>query len=207
MRLSTFIEADEITAFGADVTVLATGSFPTETGFQKAMPHIEKLPGIENGSFYPAEDVMARRAKLGKRVLLLDEGGNWKGCGTALKLAEDGHEVTLMTPDPIVGKELQRTAADCPLRQRLRKLGVRFILESGITRWTPGGAETLSFLNGKTYFVEADSLVFATPNRAEDTLARELEGSGLLIHNIGDSAGPRQAPFVIYEGRRFALDI
>ena len=36
---------------------------------------------------------MARRAKLGKRVLILDEGGNWKGCGTALKMAKDGHQV------------------------------------------------------------------------------------------------------------------
>jgi len=65
----------------------------------------------------------------------------------------------------------------------------------------------LSFLDGKTSFVEADSLVFATANHAEDTLATELEGSGLEIRNIGDSAGPRQAPFVIYEGRRTALEI
>ena len=54
---------------------------------------------------------MARRARLGKRVLILDEGGNWKGCGTALKMAEEGHQVVLITPDPLVGKELQRTAA------------------------------------------------------------------------------------------------
>ena len=55
---------------------------------------------------------MARRARLGKCVLILDEGGNWKGCGTALKMAEEGHQVVLITPDPLVGKELQRTAAD-----------------------------------------------------------------------------------------------
>ena len=56
-------------------------------------------------------------------------------------------------------------------------------------------------------FLEADSLVFATPNLAEDTLARELEDSGLKLLNIGDSAGPRQAPFVISEARRVALEI
>jgi len=87
VRLNTFHDADEIKEFAADVTVLATGSFPTDTGFQKAIPHVEKLPGIELGSVYSAEDVMARRARLGKRVILLDEGGNWKGCGTAWKLA------------------------------------------------------------------------------------------------------------------------
>ena len=207
VRLNAFLDADEIIEFAADTTVLATGSYPTDTGFQKAIPHVEKLPGIEFGGVFSAEDVMARRARLGKRVILLDEGGNWKGCGTALKLAEDGHEVTLITPDPLVGKELQRTAADYPLRQRLAKLGVRFILESAITRWSREGADVFCFLDGNTQFIEADSLVFATPNIAEDSLTLELQDSGLEVLNIGDSAGPRQAPFVIYEGRRTGLNI
>ena len=207
VRLNAFLDADEIIEFAADTTVLATGSYPTDTGFQKAIPHVEKLPGIELGGVFSAEDVMARRARPGKRVILLDEGGNWKGCGTAWKLAEDGHEVTLVTPDPLVGKELQRTAADYPLRQRLAKLGVNFILESAITRWSIEGAEVFCFLDGNTQFIEADSLVFATPNIAEDSLTYDLQGSGLNVLNIGDSAGPRQAPFVIYEGRRTGLEI
>ena len=118
VRLNTFMEAAEILSFSADLILLATGSYPPDTGFQKAIPHIEQLPGIEDGGFFSAEDVMARRARLGKRVLILDEGGNWKGCGTALKMAEEGHQVVLITPDPLVGKELQRTAADYPLRQK-----------------------------------------------------------------------------------------
>ena len=206
VRLNAFLDADEIIEFAADTTVLATGSYPTDTGFQKAIPHVEKLPGIELGGVFSAEDVMARRARPGKRVILLDEGGNWKGCGTAWKLAEDGHEVTLVTPDPLVGKELQRTAADYPLRQRLAKLGVNFILESAITRWSIEGAEVFCFLDGNTQFIEADSLVFATPNIAEDSLTYDLQGSGLNVLNIGDSAGPRQAPFVIYEGRRTGME-
>ena len=207
VRLNAFLEAEEIIEFAADKTVLATGSFPTDTGFQKAIPHVEKLPGIELGGVFSAEDVMARRARPGKRVILLDEGGNWKGCGTAWKLAEEGHQVILVTPDPFVGKELQRTAADYPLRQRLAKLGVRFVLESAITKWSREGAEILCFLDGNSQFIEADSLVFATPNIAEDSLTLELQDSGLDVINIGDSAGPRQAPFVIYEGRRTGLNI
>jgi len=207
VRLNAFLEAEEIKEFAADKTVLATGSFPTDTVFQKAIPHVGKLPGIELGGVFSAEDVMARRARPGKRVILLDEGGNWKGCGTAWKLAEDGHQVILVTPDPFVGKELQRTAADYPLRQRLAKLGVRFVLESAITKWSREGAEIICFLDGHTQFIEADSLVFATPNIAEDSLTLELQGSGLDVINIGDSAGPRQAPFVIYEGRRTGLEI
>ncbi|WP_315980533.1 FAD-dependent oxidoreductase [Aliamphritea spongicola] len=57
---------------------------------------------------------MSRRARLGQQILLLDEGGNWRGCGTALHLTEQGYQVTVITPDAMVGKELSRTAADYP---------------------------------------------------------------------------------------------
>ena len=49
--------------------------------------------------------------------------------------------------------------------------------------------------------------MFATPNITEDSLTLELQDSGLDVIIIGDSAGPRQAPFVIYEGRRTGLNI
>jgi len=207
VRLNTFVDGAEVQAFGADVVIVATGSLPRETGFQKALPHVETLPGIETGNVWAVEDVMQRNARLGKRVLLLDEGGNMRGCGTAWKLAEDGHEVTLVTPDALVAKELQRTSADFPLRQRLAQLGVRFVLESAITRWSKEGATVQSFLDGSEQQIAADSLVLATPNMAEDSVVRELEGTGVAYLNIGDSAAPRQAPFVISEARKVALEL
>jgi pyruvate/2-oxoglutarate dehydrogenase complex dihydrolipoamide dehydrogenase (E3) component len=205
VRFNTFVDGADTREFGADFVIVATGSLPRETGFQKALPHVETLPGIETGHVWAVEDVMQRNARLGKRVVLLDEGGNMRGCGTAWKIAEDGHEVTLVTPDPLVGKELQRTAADYPLRQRLAQLRVRFVLESAITHWSKEGATVLSFLDGSEQQIPADSLVLATTNMAEDTVARELEGTGVAFRNIGDSAAPRQAPFVISEGRKVAL--
>ena len=44
-------------------------------------------------------------------------------------IAEDGHAVTIVSPDPLIGKELQRTTADVPLRRILRKLDVNWLLE------------------------------------------------------------------------------
>jgi NADPH-dependent glutamate synthase beta subunit-like oxidoreductase len=68
VRLNAFLDADEIKEFAAEKTVIATGSYPSDTGFQKAIPHVDKLPGIELGGFFSAEDVMARR------------GTSWKAC-------------------------------------------------------------------------------------------------------------------------------
>ncbi len=205
VRYHTYLEADEVRALAPDALVVATGSQPAGDGFQKVLPGVAVLPGLERGRVWSAEDVMGRTARPGPRVVVLDEGGNWRGCGTAWWLAEGGHRVTLVTPDPMVGKELARTAADFPLRQRLARLGVEFVLESAIARWSEEGALVRSLLTGEEHVVPADDLVLATPNRAEDTLARALEGGDLEVHLIGDAAAPRQAPYAIYDGRRVGL--
>ncbi|KGF69873.1 oxidoreductase [Hoeflea sp. BAL378] len=207
IRLNAYLDADEVIAEAADEIILATGSLPPETGFQKAMPHLVTLPGLENGGVHSTEEIMARQARPGKRVIVLDEGGNWKGCGTAWKLAEDGHEVTLVTPDPMVGKELQRTTADFPLRRTLAGLGVRFIVESAITGWSGTSVTVQSFLDGGETEVAADTLVFATANRAENSLALALLERGVQFREIGDGAAPRQAPYAIYDGRRAGLEL
>lgn len=201
---NTYMDTDDVRAFNADAVVVATGSLPTGTGFQKALPHLPALPGAERGHVWSAEDVMGRAARLRDRVVVLDEGGNWRGCGTAWRLAEEGKQVVLVTPDPLVGKELQRTAADFPLRRRLAELGVTFMVESAVSAWTEDGATVLSLLTGGATVVPADDIVVATANMAEDSLARELNGE-IPVHLIGDAAAPRQAPYAIHDGRKVAL--
>ena len=207
IRLNSYLEAADVIAEGADHVILATGSLPPETGFQKAFPHLDTLPGLEKGNVHSVESVMARQARPGNRVLLLDEGGGWRGCGTAWKLAEDGHQVTLLTPDPLVGKELQRTAADFPLRKALAGLGVRFVTEASILEWHGDGATVLSHACGSQQRIDADCLVLATTNVAADWLAQELRAEGIAFVEIGDGVAPRQAPYAIYEGRKAALEI
>lgn len=203
IRYGHYMEAEDVEREGADHIVVATGSLPPESPFQRALPQFDAIPG--GGVALSAEAVMAREARPGKRVLLLDDGGNWKGCGTAWRLAEDGHEVTLVTPDALVGKELQRMAADMPLRRALVRLGVRFITESAILHWDGKSARIASLLDGQEQQVEADSLVFAATGFAADDLCVELERRGVAFKAIGDCTAARQAAYAIHDGRRVAL--
>ncbi len=207
VRLGTYVEADDIAAFEADHVVLATGSVPDEAGFQKALPDVAALPGIEKGNVFSVEAVMARQAQPGQRVLLLDEAGGWRGCGAAWKLAAEGREVTLLSPDPIIGKELQRTAADGPLRRKLRELGATWRTEVSVVAWHGDGAEIIDHLTGAREFIAADTLVLATTNHAANWLAKDLAARGTPFVEIGDGAAPRQAPYAFYEGRKAALAI
>ena len=209
VRLNTYMEPDEIAAFGADHVALATGSLPDPNGFQRAMTHLPALPGIDRGRVWSPEDVLNRVARPGKRVIVLDEGGNWRGAGTAWWLAEQGHDVTIVTPDPMVGKELQRSAADVPLRRRLAALGVRFVVESAVQEWlgNGAGAEVLDLLTGAAARILADDLVLSTANRADEALPLALSKRGVSFQALGDQAAPRMAALAFHDGRKWALGL
>ena len=135
LRLNTPLDADDVPAFAADAVVVATGSLPSATGFQRQLPQQAVLPGVDRSNVWSIEDVMGRLAKPGKRVVLVDDTGDWRGGGTAWHLAELGHQVTIVSGWPMVGYWIQRTAGDGQLRARLSQLGARWLTESVVTTW------------------------------------------------------------------------
>jgi NADPH-dependent 2,4-dienoyl-CoA reductase/sulfur reductase-like enzyme len=150
---------------------------------------------------------MSRAAQPGKRVLVVDDEGNWKGCGTAWHLAEKGHEVTLIAAADMVGAEIKRTSADLPLRRTLRRLGVRMITESGVKAWHGDAATVVDFLDGSEQRIAADALILATTNVPERALYDALLASHQSVHIIGDAAAARESNVAIFEARRLALSL
>jgi NADPH-dependent 2,4-dienoyl-CoA reductase/sulfur reductase-like enzyme len=203
LRLNTFLDADEIAAHPADTVILATGSLPDENGFQRWLPHLETLPGLELGGVWSPEAVMRREARLGDAVVIYDEGSNWRGVGTAWALADRGHQVTIVTPEAFVGKEISRTAADGAARRALARLGARFLTEHCLTRWHGNGVTVRNLLTGAEEIVPASGLVMATTNRAFDPWPESFPGKA--THRIGDCAAPRLAAYAFHEGRKLAL--
>jgi NADPH-dependent 2,4-dienoyl-CoA reductase/sulfur reductase-like enzyme len=205
VKLNTAVDADEVQAMRADVVVLAAGSQPAGTGYQRGLPTRDRMPGLERGNVSSVEEVMGKAARLGKRVLVVDDGGNWRGCGTAWHLAEQGHAVTLLTADPLVGRDLQRTKADWMIRPRLRQLGVAFLTDSVVLEWHGNAATIRDLLSNIEARHAFDSLVLATTNASETGLADALRADGVDFQAVGDCVSPRHAPAAIYEGRRLGL--
>ena len=205
IRYFTPMDETDIVEFGADEVVLATGSMPDGLGRQRWLPEAEQLPGLEHGSVFACEEVFRDQADLGKSVIVLDEGGNWRGTGTAWYLADKGHEVTLVTPDPMVGKELTRTASDFQIRAALKKLGAEFMLESVIAHWHGDRAEVRSLLDGSVTEVNASAIVTATTNTVFNDVELALAEAGVRFYAVGDAAAPRQAPYAFHDGRKIGL--
>lgn len=207
VRYNTPLDGDDVAGFDADEVILATGSLPAENAFQRGLPRFDRLPGIERGNVCAVEDVMGRSVRPGQRVIVLDDIGHWHGAGTAWHLAEAGHEVTVVTRHATVAAELARTAADVPLRSRLRQLGVTEIVDAAIAEWHGNAADIVDLLGGGSRRIEADTLVTATVNESQRWLADDLREGGVNVQAIGDCVAPRLVVMAIYEGRELAQRI
>jgi NADPH-dependent 2,4-dienoyl-CoA reductase/sulfur reductase-like enzyme len=207
VRYFSPMDENDIVDFGADEVVLATGSMPDGLARQRWLPNADQLPGLGNGNVYACEDVLRDQAELGKSVIVIDEGGNWRGTGTAWYLADKGHEVTIVTPDPMIGKELARTTSDFQIRAALTKLGARFVLESIITNWHGDRAEIRSLLDGSSSEIAASAIVTATTNSVFNEVELALAETDVRFHVIGDAAAPRQAPYAFHDGRKIGLQL
>ncbi|MGH7185630.1 MAG: FAD-dependent oxidoreductase, partial [Pseudomonadota bacterium] len=207
IRYNTYMDAEDVRALGPDAVVIATGAFAAETGYQRALPTRDRLPGLDLGHVWSVEEVMGKAARLGHRVLVLDDLGHWHGLGTAWALAEKGHAVTVLTPDPQIGRAILRTAGDYPLRRKFAELKVVTILESAVEEWHGDGATIFDLLAETRQRLLFDSLVLATVNLPDSSLADALKDSGVELHAIGDCLATRQAPAAIFEGRRLGLQL
>jgi 2,4-dienoyl-CoA reductase-like NADH-dependent reductase (Old Yellow Enzyme family)/thioredoxin reductase len=207
IEFGTLADAESIAAAKFDTVLLATGSRPPEERTQRYWPRTDSETGLSGPRVWPVEAVMGRELQPGRRVILLDEGGNWRGCGTAWQLAEKGHQVTMVTPDALIGRDIVRTGADGQLRVRLAKLGVKFMTESAIAGWANGRARIRSLLDDSEQEIEADDMVLALTNQPNDELAEELREAGIGFTSVGDCISARHAAAAIYEGRKAALAI
>ena len=205
LRRHTFLDTDDIAAHPACTIILATGSLPDESGFQRWQPHLAKLPGIDLGNVWSPEQVLRREARIAGSVVVYDEGSNWRGVGTAWALAEQGKQVTIVTPEPFVGREIARTAADGAARRRLAKLGAKFMTEHCLTAWHGSAVTVRNLLTGNEETLPTSALVMSTTNRAFDPFPATFPNK--TTHRIGDCLAPRLAAYAFHEGRKLALTL
>lgn len=206
VKLRTELKAEDVASYGADAVVLCTGSAPTRSGFQRSFPHLDRLPGADQENVCTVHDVLDGRIVPGTRVLLLDDiNGWWPATGTALHLAQQRHQVTIVTPSEKAAQALDLSHTGETTRERLAKFGVEVVLATAVEKWSGNSATLLNLYTMDREEREFDSLVLATTNTPEDGLTRALAESGIEIHTIGDAVSARTAAMAFYEGRKLAL--
>ena len=175
VRLNTVITPENITSFGADGVIFATGSLPS----------CPPVPGI--GHAHKAMDMYDGKVKPGHKIVMV--GGGLVGCEAGLFLQKTGHEVTVV--------ELLGRLANEPfgmyreaLIWEMEKCGMPMLPKTRCLEITPTGVKVENA--GGVQTLEADTVLFALGMKSVDIapLKAAAEAAGLKTWVIGDAIQP-----------------
>jgi len=187
---------DSIREFGADAVVAAVGS----------EPFVLDIPGIRGEQVVGFAEVLSGKAPkgAGKTVVW---GAGFVGCEVAAFLAEKGHEVVLVFPEPepapdVIYPDVRKSLVQGLDNERVKLMGgVREFKE--IT----GKGIALVDAEGRDVLVEASCIVVATGLRPFQGLAKSLKGEVAELYEAGDCVSPRRILEAIHEGAEAGLKI
>ena len=210
--LENRLSADDILEFGFEHVALATGSSWRADGVSRH--HVVPIPTDSSLPVYTPDDLMAGRLPTG-RVLLFDDDHYYMGGVVAELLAENGCEVTLITPAAYVSSWSNNTLEQAAIHARLVDVGVDIILNRALTRIEQGQITSECVYSGKSNSIAADAVVMVASRRANDDIWSQLSeresewaSNGIKsIKVIGDAQSPAPIAWATYAGHRYAREL
>jgi len=198
VHLRSEATAESVRQCAADAVIVATGSTPIAPA----------VPGANGKPVYHAMQIIRREVEVGQTVVVYDCGASdWKFCGTAEMLAQQGKRVTLVTPRLFAGFDIPSTAVP-PLYERLAAYGAEVIVHTAIPRIDKDDIVLMDVFSKKERrMTGVDALVWVGDNRASSALYQSLKGAVAQLFRVGDCVTPRKIDAAIREGFFAALEI
>ncbi len=206
------LDGDQIMDFGFQNICIATGSVWRADGV--ARQHVTAIPRSGALPTYTPDDLMEGRLPKG-RVVLFDDDHYYMGGVLAELLAQNGCEVTLITPSAFVSDWTANTLEQASIHRRLAGLGVRIVLNTGLASIGAGGVQTSCTYTDARTDLPCDALVIVGARQSEDALYHSLTArsgewadAGILsVRLIGDAAAPAPIAWATFAGHRYARDL
>src|SRR5262245_52271387 len=195
VRLGREVDPDAVRTEAPEAVEVATGTRPV----------LPELPGAASGLVH-VEDVVAGRARVGPRVLVVDADGHLRGCGTADLLASQGRRVAIAAETLHAGQNIDMKTL-YPLYHRLRERGVELLPSTRFEGWEGGRPVVADVFTGAHRHLDADTVVWAGPGAAEAALVEPLRAAGLEVHAVGDCVAPRRVEHAVHEAHAVARAI
>lgn len=138
-------------------------------------------------------------------ALVWDPVGGPVAVSVAETLAATGGQVTLVTPDPVVGTQLSRTGDLAPATVRLERAGVSLIKRAQVVEAAQGTVLVADRYSAERTAVPASLLVDCSARLPDDDLWRRA--GPVVTARVGDAVAPRTVLEAVLEGRRAAQGI
>ncbi len=197
VRLGVEATPELIEEEGPDVVIVATGSRPLRSGFTS------ESEGVDQGNILTVWDVLDEGVEVGRRVVVIDGDGGWRGVGTAEFLVDKGKDVEILTGFSLVGMNLSNTSDQVMLYPRLYSKGVKLSPQTGVKEINGDKVIAYHIYSGEKRTIEGvDTVVLAIGEEACNELFSSLRGRVPELYAVGDCVAPRGVEMAIYEGHR-----
>jgi 2-enoate reductase len=171
-----------------DILVAATGSLPV----------IPSIPGIEHLNVISCIDCLLGKKPAGRNVAVI--GGGLVGCETALWLAKNGHQVTIleMLPELMIGSRPVPQMNRMMLIDLLAFKGVKICSQTRVQGINDQGV--LAVTGSAQTLIKADTIVLAAGLKPDDRLCQVFSSEITDFYVIGDCHRPRNIMGAIWDG-------
>ncbi|HEX8842420.1 MAG TPA: FAD-dependent oxidoreductase [Sphingomicrobium sp.] len=204
------LEAEHVLEFGARHVAIATGSVWRRDGVGRDSGFA--LPGFDSVTVHTPDDVMSGRDPDQGPVIIWDDDHYYMGGVLAELCRYAGHEVTIVTPAPIVSAWTVNTLEALPIARRIARMGIDVITYASVTGYGDGKAQVVSGLTGEVTEVPAAALVTITARLPVDALYEQLrdrwQDAGIAsLSRIGDCLAPSTIQQAVYSGHKWAREL
>jgi pyruvate/2-oxoglutarate dehydrogenase complex dihydrolipoamide dehydrogenase (E3) component len=204
VRLSTYVEVDDVTAEPWDAVIVATGSTPRMDGIQTSN-WSEPITGINQPHVISSNDLMMdTNRKLGQSAVVVDDSGHYEALAVADYLVSQGVEVSLVTRFQQVGPKIEWALMVEPAMIRMSQGKFTPYVRSRVLSIAKDSVTMapiyLPSTTNQTKTLPADTVVLVTPNHGNRELFDALEGRVPVRHLVGDASSARYLRNVVRDG-------
>lgn len=190
LDLNRAVDRDDVEQAARDgVVIVATGSTPAPS----VRAEDDSVRVLQPEDLDDCADIAGP-------VVVFDPVGGPVGIAAAERLRGAGCAVTVVTPDLVVGRQLDRTGDLAASNVRLQAAGIERYRTHTVRSVRRGSASLANVVTGSTRDVTCAILVDCS-HRLPDTTFH-----GLPVTFVGDCVSPRTITEAVREGRRAALN-
>lgn len=203
VRLSTYVDADDVLAEEPDAVIVATGSQPADVReFRQTADPAAQVPIAREATVLTSLDLaMAPPQDLGRTALVFDDVGHYEAIGCCEALINRGVEVTYVTRHLMFAPAVETTGRTQAALRRLHNAGrLRIVTQSALVSIDSGSAEIRPLFGTETERVAADTVVLVGYRESQNEIWAALRGRVDQLHLVGDARSARDIQPSIREG-------
>ncbi len=211
VRLNTTATVESLNEASPDAVVIATGSSFTTDGYSQYRPERRSIPGHDQAHVLDvgtaAQRALEDPTSLGRRILIVDQTGDYLPVGLAELLATQGKAaVEILTPYEMVGEDVLRRLEYPHVIPRITGAGVKLTTQMFVEAIGETQVELYPVWGGERRTTEVDTVVISINRVPDEALYRACEGQFPQLERVGDCVAPRRPAALTHDaealGRR-----